>query len=161
MKIFLLRHADALDVAASDEERPLSPQGIKDMEKAAPAIAALTAPLELALASPLSRARETAQIALDAMANPPEIETVDFLSPSTPTELVIDRLNRYRGHDSIMMVGHEPLLSALGSLLLGSKQTVIEIKKGTLGCIEIGGLPIKSPGFLRWLVTSKQLRAMK
>ena len=66
-------------------------------------------------------------------------------------------------HAEVMVVGHEPGLSNLASLLLtGSPDAVaIELKKGGLIVLEVEELGSRSPATLRGLLTSKQLRRLR
>jgi len=67
MRLYLLRHgaADWPNWDRSDDERPLTESGKKEMRKVAKFLRALDIPLEEIVSSPLTRARETADIVAD------------------------------------------------------------------------------------------------
>lgn len=164
MKIFLLRHGAAVEQGVQsypNDDRPLSAQGIKDMQAAAPVIAELAAEVDLILSSPLVRAVQTAKIAAAALRCGEILKTVDFLLPHLSPSQVLQNLAAFRLRKSLMLVGHEPQLTGVGSLLLGFEGPVFELKKGALCCIETDGLPPAEPGVLKWLLTSKQLGMMQ
>ncbi len=62
-----------------------------------------------------------------------------------------------------MIVGHEPQLSAVASILLSGAGDVVHLKLKTGGCISID-LPARferGGGELRWMLTHRQLRTMR
>jgi len=62
MKLYLLRHATAVDVALSDAERELTREGREEARIAGAALAELGVKVSHILTSPLVRARQTAEI---------------------------------------------------------------------------------------------------
>ena len=141
MLLYLLRHGIAEDHGsrASDAERELTDEG-KVKTRAALTAAKkmkLVAP-ELVIASPLIRAQQTAQIALEVFAKDAAIETSDAIRPmSDITEAMALIADRAKTYGSIMLVGHDPHLSSFGSALLGSSAIVLEMKKAALAKFEI------------------------
>jgi phosphohistidine phosphatase SixA len=70
-------------------------------------------------------------------------------------------LARYVRRDgTVLVVGHEPGLSRLASLLLtGSIDGLgMKLKKGGLISIEMQGTPPHAKTTLRWMLTPRQLR---
>jgi len=64
MKLYLVRHADALPVGGKidrDAERPLSQTGLQEAALAGQALALLEPALDAVLVSPLLRARQTGE----------------------------------------------------------------------------------------------------
>src|SRR6266540_153796 len=64
MKLYFLRHADALE-GADDAARPLSPQGRKEAQEVGRFLKRAGIEFDSAYSSPLVRARQTAEIVLD------------------------------------------------------------------------------------------------
>jgi phosphohistidine phosphatase len=162
MKLFLLRHGIAVDEdpggQGSDRERPLSAKGIKRMRKAAQGIARIEDSFDRILTSPYVRAVQTAQIVAEILNLRDRVEEVEELGIKSSAERVAAKLNDYRELNSLLLVGHQPLLGQTASCLLtGSTAMNIEFKKGGLCRIEVDALPAKSAA-LNLLLTPKQLR---
>ncbi len=115
------------------------------------------------LTSPLLRARQTADIVASVYGAKNLLKEVAALAPGGSFQRLWTALKPYANHRSLILVGHEPSLSELlSTILTGRPNTLsIEFKKGGLCLVEIDGIPPKSRGVLRWLVTNKQLRMMK
>lgn len=157
MLLYLLRHGIAEDHGsrASDAERELTDLG---RERARAVLLAakkmkLAAP-DLVIASPLIRAQQTAEIAMEIFAKSAKFETSDLITPmSDVTEtmaLITDRAKKY---DRIMLVGHDPHLSSFGSALLGSSTIVMEMKKASLAKFEISRFDVpRMRGYLTVLL---------
>lgn len=164
MYIYLLRHAVAVnraDVTMPNDDRPLTKDGREKMEKAAQGIVRLMASVpEVILTSPLSRARDTAMIAAEAMKCVDHVVICQELSPGNSIETLLEALGKHAHREQIMLVGHAPDLNFTASTLLGSEIPIIELKKGGLCCIEITSLTGKRQGTLQWLLQPKQLRQL-
>lgn len=167
MNLYLMRHGIALaqddPSVANDAERPLTSKGSKRMRKAARGLRALAIPFDSILTSPLTRARQTADIVASALGLESRLEEISGLAPESNVEHLMFSLSRYQDRQHIMLVGHEPLLSGTAAYLLGGRKTAslkIEFKKGGLCRIEIDALPNTAPGTLHWLLTPKQLRLL-
>src|SRR5213076_615195 len=86
MKIFIVRHAEAVPLEASgvnaDADRPLTAHGHVQCEALALALQRLGGKLDLILTSPYLRARQTAQGLLDHWTDPrPRIDECEDLAP--------------------------------------------------------------------------------
>lgn len=167
MNLYLMRHSIALaqddPSVAHDAERPLTTKGSKRMRKAARGLRALAIPFETILTSPLTRARQTADIVASALGLEAQLEEISGLAPESNVEHLISSLTRYQDREHVLLVGHEPLLSGTAGYLLGGRKPAslnIEFKKGGICRIEIDALPAATPGTLHWLLTAKQLRLL-
>jgi len=158
MKLLLLRHAIAVPAETSgiaDEDRPLTSKGRKRFKKAARGLAAIVSTPDLLLASPLLRARETAEIAgkawgLKAMPEP-------LLAGGTPESL----LAAVAAHSKlavVVLVGHEPDLSRLVAHLLGGDGGRLPFKKGGAALVELDDTT--SSGRLIWFMPPRLLRTL-
>jgi len=160
MLLYLLRHGIAEDHSSrgGDAYRELTEEG---REKTAAALAAAKKikllPPELVIASPLIRAQQTAEIALEVFAKGAKFETSEAIKPmSDITETMALIAERAKKYGSIMLVGHDPHLSSLGSALLGSSTAVIEMKKAALAKFEISRFDVpRMRGYLVALLPPK------
>jgi phosphohistidine phosphatase len=111
--------------------------------------------------SPLTRARETAELLADIPWFDGELKIVDILGPCGDLKELADGFRRLRGIGSLALVGHEPDLGVLaGYLLAGRPIGALTFKKGGVACIEVidFGPPVSAT--LRWMLTPKQMRSM-
>jgi phosphohistidine phosphatase len=160
MLLYLLRHGIAEDHGSrsSDSERELIDEGKEKTHAALVAVKKMKFfPPELVISSPLIRARQTAQIAIDAFAKDAPLEISDALKSEAEiidTMLLVAKWAKK--YQRIMLVGHEPHLSEFGSALLGSEVPVIEMKKAALAKFEITRLDVpRMRGHLIALFPSK------
>ncbi|MBI3578489.1 MAG: phosphohistidine phosphatase SixA [Ignavibacteriales bacterium] len=157
MIVYIVRHGDAAEsITVHDSERPLSDLGKRQAIAAGKFLHPLPQRPSTILCSPLLRAVQTAEtIQQELGAHPPRVS--ELLTPSSDPRQILEELNKLRD-DAILLVGHEPHVSTTISLLIsGNEQAKIEMKKGSLACIEVGRPIGKGVGALRWLVTSKQM----
>jgi phosphohistidine phosphatase len=151
--LYLLRHgqADWPDWDRPDDERPLTPKGKKQVLRVARAVASRAVRLDLVLSSPLPRARQTAEIAADALGVALVVEPA--LAPGFSPAALRQLLITYAGRDA-MLVGHEPDFSAIIENLTGA---VVVMPKAGLARVDLSGIDPPS-GELRWLIPPKFLR---
>ena len=114
MRLLLIRHAKAEDPAiwSSDAARPLSPEGRRQAEHLGGRLVELGLACEQLLASPLVRARETAELFHGAGAGP-EPEEWELLAPGSDLGELVPTLARLRDADvaRLGLVGHLPSLA--------------------------------------------------
>jgi len=158
MKLYLLRHGTASDVAPSDAERELTREGEEEAQTAGLALAKLGVKPSHVLSSPLVRARQTAEIAARAMKFRGQVELVDELANGTSTPTLLKVLQSYSSEPEILLVGHMPSLSEHLAVLVGSKSPQgLPLGKGSVACVDANELRA-GHGQLRWLMRQKQLR---
>jgi phosphohistidine phosphatase SixA len=117
-ELILLRHAKAEPLApgGTDFERRLTTQGEHDAERIGTLLAEAGAKPTRALSSPAPRAQATAERALAALGKAP-LETDPEIFDATPSAL-LEVLARHRDAAQVLLVGHNPGISELASLLL-------------------------------------------
>lgn len=154
MRLYLLRHGDAEDEAASgrDFDRRLTPEGIKRMRAEAQGMKALGLTFDIVFTSPLLRARETAEIVAEMLGLPAPIID-ERVGGGFQLDTVKTLLREHPGHDKILFVGHQPSMSLIIQSLCGG---ITEMKRGSLACLEGEG-PRPGYGALLWLLTPRQL----
>ena len=149
MQVYLIRHAHALD-GDDDAARPLSRRGKEQIQQMATFLrrCAILEAREF-WHSPLVRARETAHLLVRKMGVRVKLREVAGLEPFANPALMARRLLKRR--KSLALVGHEPQLSALASLLLesASKAPVVVLKKCAVLALE----RTKGRWAIRWLVS--------
>lgn len=156
MKLYFLRHGIAVDSAdwnGSEFDRPLTEDGRERMQREAKTLAKLDVCPDVILTSPLVRARQTAEIAAEALGCK-NLENDDRLANGFDERAVAAIGAERRDARAIMLVGHEPTMSAtIGALVGGAR---IDLKKGGLALVELADVSGLS-GELVWLIVPKVL----
>lgn len=163
MNLFLLRHAIAVPHGYPgidrDGDRPLTPKGEKKMRRIAEGLLALDLTFDLILSSPLVRARQTAEILAKVFDGEKKVKYSDHLAVGGDARMLINDVNeRFGVVDNVVLVGHEPSLSELISVLLsGSPGLPFTMKKGGVCNLAIDKLIYGRCATLEWLLTPAQL----
>jgi phosphohistidine phosphatase len=155
--LYFLRHGDAGDAAAwrgADFDRPLSDEGRERMALEAEAIKQLDLAVDRIITSPLVRARQTAAIVADALQIRDTLVEDERLGSNFGLEQLADILDFRPRAKSVMLVGHEPSLSATVGRLIGG--AAIDFKKGSLARVDLSDT-FGLKGELMWLVPPKVL----
>lgn len=163
MRIYLLRHAIAVPRGTPgypNDDRPLTPAGIKKMKEAAAGLPKVITRPEVILTSPFKRALQTAQIAARALKAEKKIKIAPKLSPGARPEDFLEELAKYKDKKSILVVGHEPDLGKFAAVLLGARPGFIEFRKGGLCRIDWDGWPPEASARLAWHLKPKILRKL-
>jgi phosphohistidine phosphatase len=139
MEIYLVRHGIAEDIAETDPERRLTPEGVTKTVRVAKGFAKRVPEIDLIFHSPYKRAKETAKI-FAAHYPAAALKEGKGLTPHDRARMAIPLLSDAGQGKRVMLVGHEPHLSSLASLLItGSERPVLEFKKAGIAGIGCGG----------------------
>jgi phosphohistidine phosphatase len=163
MEVYLLRHGVAVDHGTpgyTEEDRPLTADGIDKMKRGAHGIASLVDDFDLIISSPLVRARETAQLVANATRYTVQLTIARELLPSANVRDTLALVQTHRVCRRLLLTGHEPHLSGFATFLLGGTSSVIEFKKGALCRIDLMPSAPREPGTLIYLLPPKVLRAL-
>jgi phosphohistidine phosphatase len=166
MNLYLLRHAIAVERDSSgnsdDSVRPLTPKGERRMHSIAEGMRCLELSFDLLLSSPYRRAKHTADIVAEAFKAQEFLHISATLAPDgNPRQLIAELGGAYKPRQNILVVGHEPYLSGLISLLVSGDQTLrVVMKKGGLCKLSANGLRYGRCATLEWLMTPRQLRLL-
>jgi phosphohistidine phosphatase len=166
MMLYILRHAEAEDAAAGadDETRPLTEKGRDDTHKAAARMRAFGLDIDVILTSPLVRALETARIFATAYAELPAPHVLPALGTGASVADALAAIVPFARRDAVMVVGHEPQLSAMVSTLLTGAADKLHLRLRKGGCVALE-LPIgrleRGGAELHWMMTQRQLRKLK
>ncbi len=162
MELCLVRHAIAVDRGTrgfeNDDLRPLTPEGAKRFKQAARGLALLVTP-QVILSSPLVRARQTAEILMDAY-RLPNLHLSEALANGDHAALLRDVAELEA--QSVLVVGHEPHISGLLSYLIADSESRIgaTFKKGAAALVTCVDEPSASGCWLGWLLQPATLRAL-
>ena len=162
MEIYILRHGIAVDRGTpgfkKDSDRPLTKEGEEKMHQIADAMLGMGLKFDLILSSPYTRAEQTAQIVADTLDH--EVTFTKSLAPDANALELIAEINDEKPH-SVLLVGHEPDLSRLISVLVcGTSDSSFELKKGGLCKLTAETITFGRCATLNWLITPKHLRGM-
>lgn len=148
MKLYLMRHGEAEQRAASDAARPLTARGWRQVEAVVNARRDELDELELVVASPYVRARQTAAGLLRALGRRDEPQISAQLTPNTPLPTLGSFITTCKV-DSLLLVSHQPFVGAALAWLTG------QVDLAEMGTADIAALDLVAfaPGGaqLRWL----------
>lgn len=174
MHLLVVRHAiaesreDFARGGRDDRERPLSKKGRSRFERGARGLATMLDAPVVVVSSPLTRARQTADLLAAAFGDRPRRAQSDALVPGAhPRELAAWLLAELgegaaEGDATVAAVGHEPHLSHLVSwLAAGSERSWIRVKKGSATLLHLPGRPAPGAATLLWSLAPRQLRRLE
>jgi len=122
--LLLLRHAKSspIDPAGQDVERPLNDRGKREAELIADFIRRQNTPIDLIVCSPAIRAKQTMELVFATNQPSPEVRFDRRIYDAAPTQLleVISGVEDERR--CLLIVGHNPGMEELLTLLLGEEQ---------------------------------------
>lgn len=148
MKLWLLRHGEAEPRAATDAERPLTRNGRQEVLQAAARLAGV--PLDAIIVSPYLRARQTAELVVEALAFQGPVLVEGWLTPESDPREALDRLAR-REESQLLLVTHNPFVGELAGLLIhGHSQQPLAMSTASLAELD-GAMPLAGVMDLRAL----------
>jgi phosphohistidine phosphatase len=157
MEIYILRHGIAEEATDGmrDADRALTDEGKKKLQSVLRRARAVEVAPAVILASPLRRAVETAQVAVEVLRGSAKVVETRALTPESSPEAVWEEIRAHKTESTVMIVGHEPLFSSVYAYLLGAPSVQIDVKKGSLGRIDVDRFSGQPRGVLRWLIYPK------
>lgn len=166
MQIHLLRHAIASlqrsGQPGGDRARRLTAEGREKMRFGAQGMRELGIAIDLVLCSPLVRCRQTARIVVTRLRPRPTLRTLAALQPGVAPAELIHAIAQLPSSTSVLLVGHEPGLSSLASLLIAGPGADLSLlfKKGALCRIDFPGTPQPGSGRLIHHLSPRILRRL-
>ncbi|MFM8808446.1 MAG: phosphohistidine phosphatase SixA, partial [Chthoniobacterales bacterium] len=118
MTLYLLRHAEAEALAASDHARRLTPKGEDQAERTGKFCRRHDVLREVILSSPVTRALQTAKIVQKSLSDSELIE-VPWAACGMDPDTAREELRAYAKLSAVMLVGHQPDLGHLAATFLG------------------------------------------
>src|SRR5260370_4971490 len=157
MESYILRHGIAEEATGGmgDADRGMTDEGKKKLQSVLRRARAVDVAQAVILSSPLRRAVETAQVAVEVLRSSAKVVETGALTPESSPEAVWEEIRAHKTESSVMIVGHEPLFSSVYSYLLGAPSVQIDVKKGSLGRIDVDRFSGQPRGGLRWLIYPK------
>lgn len=138
MILYFLRHGIAVEPGewtGSDDDRPLTKEGITKMKDEARAIADLCLRIDAVVSSPLQRACTTATLVARKLKFDKQPLLDDRLAAGFSLETLREIVAEHPKADGLLFVGHEPALSDVIGRLVGNAG--IDMKKGALAAVAI------------------------
>jgi len=132
------------------------------MRQIARGMKALDLAFDLILTSPYLRARQTAEIVVTEFGAEKKLELSPHLEfAGDPAELLKELRSEHPSVESVLLVGHEPYLSELVSVLIsGDERTEVVMKKGGLCKLTVEELSYGQCATLEWLMAPRLLTRM-
>lgn len=151
MRLLLIRHARAESShRLPDAERPLTKEGRAEFERVAADVIDRGIPPGFIFHSPTRRTTETASILAAAAGLPAQaLDIAPWLALGNSCQDVFSKLARLPA-DVTALVGHEPIMSSLTAMLMGSGR--LSFSPGTSACLEFDGTIEIGQGRLLWLL---------
>lgn len=123
-KLYIVRHAQKAEEkeGQDDYDRPLSNQGIQDAKNMAEKLATKINSADLIVSSPASRTKVTAEIFADALKYKKSIMYNEVLYMAFVNELIETITYTFDTVDKMVLIAHNPSLTALAITLVGFKE---------------------------------------
>jgi phosphohistidine phosphatase len=137
MNLYLLRHAEAEDEAASDGERQLTERGRRQAQTIGRFCARNDLYPERIITSPLARALQTAKIVAVELKIADRVQVCGFATAGMTTEGALNGLKAFADYSSLLLVGHEPDFSEFVTALVGGGPECIRFRKASLAKVTL------------------------
>jgi len=137
MNLYLLRHAEAEQEAASDGERQLTERGRGQARTIGRFCARNDLYPATIITSPLARAQQTAKIVADELKIANRVQVCGFATAGMTLEGALNGLKSFTDHSSVLLVGHEPDFSGFVAALIGCKEESIRFRKASLAKVTL------------------------
>ncbi len=163
MDLYVLRHGLAGTRGSpeypNDDERPLTSRGVRRMIRQTRGLRSIGLSVDVIITSPLTRAAQTAEIVHQGLDESIRLTVSEALAPTGDPAALMAQLAMDRPSvDRVMIVGHEPYLSGLISVLAtGGTEPVIRLKKGALCKLRVPIPKHGRCGWIEWFLTPKQM----
>jgi len=164
MNLYLLRHGIAAQRSptgyVNDADRPLTNKGKVKLRAVARAMKVLKLRFDIILSSPYQRAKQTTEIIADKLGLAQKVKFSDHLTPQGKIHALMAQLQQLRPRpENALLVGHEPYLSELASILLTGKSGLpMNLKKAGLVKLSVDRLRGAACAKLDWLLTPSLMK---
>lgn len=152
MDLILWRHADASDTVEGtpDHDRPLTDKGRAQAKRMAQWLNKHLPDDATILVSPAVRAQQTAQALKRAFV------TINALDTGADCNSALKAVGAPKAGKTALLVGHQPTLGQIASLLLTGEASDMSVKKGAVWWITVRS-ERKRPAVLRAAITPELL----
>jgi phosphohistidine phosphatase len=159
MFLYIMRHAEAVEDSETlqDGWRYLTQKGRVAAEEVISVASKLGPKPRLTITSPLTRAVQTAEIAVRKACRKNVTIASGLLLPGADLKEVMSQFARWKNAKRVMLVGHEPLLGSLVATLFGVTDMEISLKKGACVALEYDPEKVDKPAsFIGYVVPGKK-----
>ena len=171
MELFILRHGETSKRLSRSGglDRSLTYTGTAEIKSIANSIKKLRIKIDLIVTSPLSSCKQTGEIINDLFNKKIPLIICNDLKPEGKLLDFYNKISKYKGTSSILIVGHEPYLSSMINDIISNSDADrnynknynnIILKKAGLSRIKIISTVPKLKGELRWLLTPRILKKL-
>jgi phosphohistidine phosphatase len=164
MDLFILRHGKAGKSSGGpdDAARDLTRKGKDEIRQVAAWMKAEKFSFDIIATSPLQRAFGTATVIASVLGQKDKLAPWVELAPNGDPDTVCHKASQPGNDAKVLIIGHEPGLSLLISRIIsGDLNSSIVISKGGLAKIRNYTFRSRPAGELQWLLTPKQILAMR
>lgn len=163
MKLFLIRHAEAIDYETesvrSDDLRFITPKGRKTSSTVFKSLKDYFLDLDKVFTSPLIRSVQTAEVLAATLKYKHDVEVANELLLNGTASKIQQLLKRNTVFNSIALVGHEPLMSLLVESLSDRKELNFQFRKSGVCFIDYDA--DKGTGKFEWYYNYKNSEFVK
>ena len=155
MEIYLLRHGIAEEgrPGLKDADRALTTEGRERLKRVLKRAKGAGVDPDVILSSPYRRALETAEVAATALGYHGQIVQSKALVPNGSPHDVWEEIRSRKNEASLLLSSHEPLMSSVLALLLGSPALQVDMKKAGLARVDTDTFGPEPRATLKWLLT--------
>jgi phosphohistidine phosphatase len=150
MKVYFVRHGKASQTAPSDEQRPLTEDGIESAKNLAVALKKAGCKPTIIYTSPRVRALQTATIIADEFGMTAQVNNACNFEFNA--KAAAELCTGYDEEDEIMFVGHNPSMSEVVQHITGA---AVELSTGAIACVTEFYPPSTRNAVLKWLLTPR------
>ncbi|MEO6200020.1 MAG: histidine phosphatase family protein [Cryobacterium sp.] len=148
--LILLRHAKSdWSGRVADVDRPLGQRGLRQAHRAGRWLARMFDRIDLAVASPATRARSTWEIASAELDNPPPVRFDDRMYAASGMQLLAVVRDLPGDVGTVIMVGHNPGFEDVVVLLTGEPVSMPTAAFAVIGLAGTWSAAGRSPAKLR------------
>lgn len=144
MELIIVRHGiaeereDFAKKGLEDHLRPLTLKGRKKMQKVCVELREHVKSIDAIVSSPYTRARQTAEIISQIYYETKVYEAPELVPHAPPGAFVKWMRTQAKKYKRLVVVGHEPHLSAFASYMLtGKSESFIDLKKSGVICLQM------------------------
>lgn len=158
-QLIFMRHGEAQSLfeAGSDSGRNLTENGRLEVQRTASMFKKLLAFPEAIIASPFTRAQQTAAIVKNIIGFEGDIETDERLLPQGRAQTLKDLLADKRTMNTVFMIGHEPSISHFVSSICANDMLSMSFETANACSIYLDSLRLMR-GTLTWFIKPDIMR---
>jgi phosphohistidine phosphatase len=160
MEIYLLRHGDAeAGQDIPDFAKALSEEGRRKVTFSGRALARMISAPPAILSSPLTRARQSAELVAAEFDPASEVRIVEELIPPGDFNGLLTEIKN-AGGDRVLLVGHEPLLGRfIWAMMAEEFPGAVPMRKASMARVDLK-IPVLGGGSLIWFLPPEILREL-